>query len=120
MREFLTIAKALADESRTRTLLFLHGGELCVCELIDLLGLAPSTVSKHMAILYHAGLVETRKDGRWVYYRLAGEGGSPCALDAIQWLRACAERDAQMAEHVGQVKKVHKMSRSKLCECYRK
>ena len=120
MREFLTIAKALADESRASTLMFLHGGELCVCELIDLLGLAPSTVSKHMAILHQAGLVETRKEGRWVYYRLADEGISPCALDAIRWLRACAERDAQMADHVGRVKRVHKMSRRKLCECYRK
>jgi DNA-binding transcriptional ArsR family regulator len=49
----------------------LHNGELCVCQIIELLSLAPSTVSKHMAILKAAGLVESRKDSRWVYYRLA-------------------------------------------------
>jgi DNA-binding transcriptional ArsR family regulator len=119
MREFLTIAKALADESRARILMFLHGGELCVCELIELLGLAPSTVSKHMAILHQAGLVDSRKEGRWVYYRLAGEGGAPCALDAIRWLRRCAERNPEFAGDKRRVAKVRRMSRSRLCERYR-
>ena len=71
MREFIDINKALSDESRVRALLALRDQELCVCQLIELLGLAPSTVSKHMTILKQAGLVEGRKDGRWIYYRLA-------------------------------------------------
>jgi DNA-binding transcriptional ArsR family regulator len=45
-------------------------GELCVCQIIELLGLVPSTVSKHMSILKQAGLVENRKEARWMYYRL--------------------------------------------------
>ena len=68
MRDFMAIVKALADENRVRALMALRERELCVCEIIELLGLAPSTVSKHLSILYQAGLLESRKDGRWVYY----------------------------------------------------
>jgi DNA-binding transcriptional ArsR family regulator len=64
------IFKALADESRLRTFNVLQRGELCVCQITELLNLAPSTVSKHMSILRQAGLVESRKEGRWIYYRL--------------------------------------------------
>lgn len=118
MKEFMTIAKALADESRSRILMFLHGGELCVCQLIELLELAPSTVSKHMSILYQAGLVETRKEGRWVYYRLAGEGASPCALSAIAWLCKCAEKDQKIIEDNRKVEAVRAADLMDLCSHY--
>lgn len=71
MDEWLESAKALSDQNRVRVLLLLQEGELCACHLIRFLGLAPSTVSAHMAILRRAGLVEVRKDGRWRHYRLA-------------------------------------------------
>jgi ArsR family transcriptional regulator, arsenate/arsenite/antimonite-responsive transcriptional repressor len=71
MRDLMAVLKALADENRVRALLALGAGELCVCQIVELLGLAPSTVSKHMAILKHARLVESRKQGRWMFYRLA-------------------------------------------------
>lgn len=67
------ISKALSDSHRVRALMALREGELCACQLIGLLKLAPSTVSKHMSILKQAGLVESRKDSRWVYYRLPGQ-----------------------------------------------
>lgn len=60
MLDFMAIAKALADENRVRLLLALQKQELCVCQLIELIGLAPSTVSKHMSILRQARLVEAR------------------------------------------------------------
>jgi ArsR family transcriptional regulator, arsenate/arsenite/antimonite-responsive transcriptional repressor len=71
MRDIMDIYKALADEQRARILYALRGGELCVCQLIALLKLAPSTVSKHLTILRSARLIESRKSGRWMYYRLA-------------------------------------------------
>lgn len=70
IKSFAVITKALSDQHRVRALLALRRGELCVCQLIDLFALAPSTVSKHMSILKQAGLVDSRKDSRWVYYRL--------------------------------------------------
>jgi ArsR family transcriptional regulator len=86
MKQFLAITKALSDETRVRALMALGSGdELCVCQVIDLLGLAPSTVSKHMTVLHDAGLVERRKDGRWHYYRLAGRDASPMVRKALRW-----------------------------------
>jgi DNA-binding transcriptional ArsR family regulator len=70
MKNYLYVTKALSDANRVRMLCALRGGELCVCQLIELLQLAPSTVSKHLSILNQADLVESRKNGRWVYYRL--------------------------------------------------
>jgi len=120
MKEFMSIVKAMADESRSRILRFLHAGELCVCQLIDLLELAPSTVSKHMSVLYQAGLVETRKEGRWVHYRLAGEGASPCALSAIAWLRKCAEKAPRIVEDGKKAKAVRAADPKDLCCHYRR
>src|ERR1051325_2974904 len=70
MTSFMTITKALSDPGRVRILLALRRGELCVCQITELFGLAPSTVSKHLSVLTHAGLVVPRKEERWVYYRL--------------------------------------------------
>lgn len=70
IEEFTCITKAFSDQHRVRAFMSLLHGELCVCQIIELLSLAPSTVSKHMSILKAAGLVESRKDSRWVYYRL--------------------------------------------------
>jgi DNA-binding transcriptional ArsR family regulator len=81
--------RALADPNRVRILLALmNKGELCVCELTEMLGLAGATVSRHAAILLEAGLVGTRKDGRWVYYRIArgSERSLPDAL--LDWLKS--------------------------------
>ncbi len=67
----LNIAKALADGSRMRVIAALMSREeLCVCQITEMLQLAPATVSRHMTILQHARLVQSRKEGRWVFYRL--------------------------------------------------
>lgn len=73
IEDFTTLMKALSDSNRVRGLLALNSGELCVCQLIELLKLAPSTVSKHMSILKQAKLVQSRKEGRWIYYRIAND-----------------------------------------------
>jgi DNA-binding transcriptional ArsR family regulator len=119
MKEFMSVAKALADENRVRTLLFLRGGELCLCQIVEMLGLAPSTVSKHMAVLHQAGLVESRKEGRWMYYRLAERGASPCVRSAIRWAHKCFEEDPQVVEDAKHLVKVCRMSKEDLCLCYK-
>jgi len=119
MREFLAVTKALSDESRVRVLLFLRGGELCLCQIVEMLGLAPSTVSKHMAILYQAGLVKSRKEGRWMYYRLAERGVPPCVREAIRRVHKCLEKDLQVLADAKRLGKVCKMSKEELCLCYK-
>ena len=70
--------KALAHPARLRILAMLRGGELCVCQVTAVLGLAASTVSAHLAELRRARLVEEQKEGRWVRYRLR-EGAADLA-----------------------------------------
>ncbi len=65
------VLKALADATRLRLLGLLIAGEVCVCDLHDSLRLPQSKVSRHLAYLRKAGLVDTRRKGLWVYYRLA-------------------------------------------------
>ena len=93
MREFMNITKALADENRVRMLLALRKGELCVCQITELFGLAASTVSKHLSILYQAGLVESRKEGRWIYYRAAGKGSAVAVREAMDWVEKSLAED---------------------------
>ena len=89
------MAKAVADESRVRILMALEAGELCACQIQEMLDLAPSTVSKHLALLYQARLVEYRKDGRWIYYRLAAaEPGWEFIGETLQWLHQTLAEDA--------------------------
>ncbi len=84
MDELLLVMKALSDGNRLRTVMALRSGELCVCHLTELLQLAPSTVSRHMTVLRRAGLVENRREGRWIHYRLAGDGRSPCVETVLE------------------------------------
>ena len=88
MFEFMNITKALSDENRVRILLALSKKEeLCVCHLIDLLELAPSTVSKHLFLLRNARLIIGRKDGRWMHYRLNNKQGAPSLIvEALDWI----------------------------------
>jgi len=86
MRELMAITKALADEQRVRMLLALRRQELCVCQIVELVGLATSTVSKHMSILKQARLVESRKEGRWMYYRLPCDDAPEMVRQAMTWV----------------------------------
>lgn len=64
--------KALSDETRLRMIsLLLEGEELCVCDFVVALGLTQSKASRHLRYLYHTGLVEDRRSGVWMHYRLA-------------------------------------------------
>lgn len=96
MNQILAIARALSDPARLRTLLLVGEKELCVCQIIEMLGLAPSTVSKHLSVLAQAGLVVTRKEGRWVHVRLPRcDEATPAVCGALVWARQALEGDAQ-------------------------
>lgn len=71
LETFETVAKAVADPTRVRILKLLEQAELCVCQITTVLDLASATISKHLAVLRTAGLLQQRRDGKWVYYRLA-------------------------------------------------
>ena len=87
MREFMAVTRALADPNRVRILLALRRGELCVCQITELFGLAASTMSKHLSILHQAGLIRSRKTERWVYYRLPDRSVPAVVRAALAWVR---------------------------------
>jgi len=115
MFEFLNITKALAEENRVRILLALEVEELCVCQIIELLELAPSTVSKHMSVLRQARLVEGRKDGRWMYYRLADESAPTQVNEALAWLKKSLSPNERIREDAKRLKEILKIDREVLC-----
>jgi ArsR family transcriptional regulator, arsenate/arsenite/antimonite-responsive transcriptional repressor len=80
------VAGALSEPHRLRALGMLVAGELCLCDLTEGLELSASTVSNHMAVLKRAGLVESRKDGRWMHFRLASSRASPVAATGLRWI----------------------------------
>lgn len=108
MEEILNAIKALADRHRIRALSALYGQELCLCNLQDLLGLVPSSVSRHMAILQEAGFVTSRKNGKWTYFSLAPLEGNAPGRGLLRWALESLEEDpATLAdrERVRQLKK---------------
>src|SRR5947209_17592313 len=116
MRDLLNITKALADENRIQVLLALRAGELCACQITELFELAPSTMSKHLSILYQAGLVESRKNGRWIFFRLP-DGKAPAVVKrAIDWIGKAAEDQPQVREDIKRLNKILKMDPSELCK----
>ncbi|MGD8257788.1 MAG: metalloregulator ArsR/SmtB family transcription factor [Desulfobacterales bacterium] len=115
MYEFLNITKALAEENRLRILLALDAQELCVCQIIELLELAPSTVSKHMSVLRQARLIDGRKDGRWMYFRLADENAPIEVKEAIAWVKKSLTENESIREDARRLKEILKIDREVLC-----
>ncbi len=115
MWEFMSVARALGDENRVRALLALRGRELCLCQIIELLGLAQSTVSKHMSILRQARLVRTRKTGRWVFYRLTGKGASREVHGALDWLQESLATHPSALQDEHRIQEILKMELTALC-----
>ena len=116
MKTTVEVAKALADETRLRALLALRSGKLCVCQLIELLGFAPSTVSKHMSILRQARLVEARKDGRWMYYRLADRNAAKPVREALAWLQRSLGQTAEIRQDDKTLQKILRINPEQLCK----
>jgi DNA-binding transcriptional ArsR family regulator len=111
----MAVTKALGDESRVRILLALESGELCVCQIVELLQLAPSTTSKHMSILKQARLVDSRKEGRWMFYRLVDEDEPAAAKEMSALIFRLTADDVRRREDAKRLKQILKMDRDALC-----
>ncbi len=116
MERTVTVTKALADENRLRALaaLFKHD-ELCACHIIALLELSPATVSRHMGLLVDAGLVSSRREGRWVYYRCSESISPPLR----QWLGESWSGSRQADEDRAALEEILECDRTELCACRR-
>jgi ArsR family transcriptional regulator len=115
MREFMAITKALSDPNRVRMLLALRRRELCVCQITELFGFAPSTVSKHLSILHHAGLIQSRKTARWVYYRLPDEVAPAIVREILNWAKQSLGKSTQAIADTKKLNRILKTDPSELC-----
>lgn len=111
----MAITKALSDPGRVRILLSLRRSELCVCQITELFGLATSTVSKHLSILHHAGLILSRKTERWVYYRLPDKSPPVAVREALDWVQKSLARTDEAAKDAARLKKILKMDLAEIC-----
>lgn len=74
MENLLNILKSLSDETRLRIVNLLYEKELCVCDIMEVLGISQTKTSRHLSYLKNAGIVSDRKQAQWVYYSLTSEG----------------------------------------------
>lgn len=119
MSKLTDILSALSDESRLRTFLILKGRELCVCQIVALLGLATSTVSKHLSILKGAGLISSRKHGRWVYYMRDDKKASAAIKNLIVCIDAAAGETGLGKGDFKKITNICSMDLEKLCKTQR-
>ncbi|MGO8838660.1 MAG: ArsR/SmtB family transcription factor [Limisphaerales bacterium] len=115
MREFMAITRALSDPSRVRILLALRRRELCVCQITELFGFAPSTMSKHLSILHQAGLIRSRKTERWVYYRLPEKSVPTAVREALDWVRKSLAKTDEVKTDTRRLHKILQMDLKKIC-----
>jgi len=108
----VAVARALGHPARLRAVAMLRSGELCVCQITAVLGLAPSTVSLHLRELKRCGLVTERKDGRWVFIALADDPGARGWIDTAL---AAAGGDPQLEEDARMVARLRRMPVEELC-----
>ncbi len=97
LRNYELVMKSAADPTRLRILKMLEGGELCVCQVIAVLGLSQSTVSRHLFLLKMGGLVKERREGKWVLYSLDRSGDTVFARKILGCLKGWLNDDAVVA-----------------------
>ena len=108
MRELVQTFKALSDANRIRILKMLEVRPLCVCEITAVLGLAASTVSKHLSILRDAGLIFDMKEGKWVNYYLNTTSQKNYVRELLPLIREWLPDEAQIAKDREQVNVVNR------------
>lgn len=117
MKQELEILKALSDRNRLRIVTALgQYDELCACQITEVLKVTGATVSRHLSVLQQAGLIDSRKDGRWVYYHLV----PPTEMKPIfQWLENSFAQSEELQADCHALKKIVRITREDLCRMQR-
>ena len=116
LEQFEQVGRAIADPARVRILKLLARGELCVCQIPAVLGLAPATVSKHLSLLKAAGLLQQRRDGKWIHYRIAEKDFNPYARTFLRLVAVSLNDDPAVTGDRGLLAKVNAVPIPVLCE----
>jgi ArsR family transcriptional regulator len=105
------IFKALSEESRLRILSVLFTGELCVCDIEDILQLTQSNVSRHLTILKNAGIIKSYKNAQWIYYSIDDKFKS----DSEELYRFLELRINKLSTYEADIERLHKCKEKDLC-----
>lgn len=114
MEQLTSLFKAVADRNRLRLVFALmQYPELCACQLTELIEVAGATASRHLSVLISSGWVASRKESRWVYYRLCLE--KPALAQLVVWLQTQAEGDQTLANDTHRLARITTVDREDLC-----
>ena len=117
METTLDILKAVSDKNRMRVVAALgQYDELCACQVTELLQVSGATASRHLGVLQQAGLLDSRKEGRWVYFKLRKPVGSE---PLFQWLEASFATSEELRADVAALKNIIGITREDLCRMQR-
>ncbi|MFH0920752.1 MAG: metalloregulator ArsR/SmtB family transcription factor [Fibrobacterota bacterium] len=109
MKPLLTHTKALADNNRLRILAALiRENELCVCQITDMLALAMPTITRHMGLLVRGGFAVSRRQGRWVHYRLSERARTGDLRLLLVWMKPLLKNDPLIRKDAVLLKRIIK------------
>ena len=110
MKKIANIFKALSDDTRLRVIKLLEERELCVCELMQVLKMSQPRISRHMGVLKNAGLVDDRREGKWVHYSLKKEARRKEVKVLIGVMSVMANDEAVIKTDKKNLKKTKRLS----------
>lgn len=114
MDDLLLILKALSDKNRLRTFFALQSyEELCACQITELLQVTGATASRHLSLMVNAGLLKSRKNGRWVYFRI--NIGDLSLHPAFKWVKLKLSGSTQVEKDLKSLKQITLISCEDLC-----
>lgn len=120
MKKTAQIFKALSDETRLRVMKLLQERELCVCELIQVLEMSQPRISRHLSVLKNAGLVNDRREGKWVYYSLKKGAENDDVKPILETISLVANDDSVVRNDNKNLKKAVRLSEIEGCCSSRK
>ena len=109
MKKTSKLFKALSDETRLRILKMLEARPLCVCEIQHVLKGSQPNVSHHLKTLYEAGLVDSKRDGLWIAYRLVDKPETPLHAATLALVRKSLKDDERVRKDRLAVKVVNRL-----------
>ena len=115
MKKTANIFKALSDETRLRVVKLLQERELCVCELIQVLNMSQPRISRHLSVLKNAGIVDDRREGKWVYYSLCNETRNNKVKTILEAMSLLADDNSVVKKDKKNLKRAVRLSKIERC-----
>jgi ArsR family transcriptional regulator len=115
MKKIANIFKALSDDTRLRVIKLLQERELCVCELMQVLEMSQPRISRHMSVLKNAGLVNDRREGKWIHYSLNKEAQGKEIKILLDSMVVIGNNDAVVKADKKNLKKAIRLGELKSC-----